>query len=264
MPDAKRACGPDDQAVPILYGIERRNVRIPKLTFTIEMFAECVEAALSVLAATAIMFAIGRDTLGEGVIALVYLVPISWATTRWGPGPGACAAVIAFLCFNFFFIPPFFTFIVGRLESWLLLIIFLAVALIVIGRIQYGLALARQREREALYMYELSAGLAMARTAEAAAKVLARHLQQLYQARLVRVSVQAADQPAGVIVTLPAARSEAGRPDLIVPLLSARSLIGEINIWRGHSPLPPADNRLIQNFAAQTAYALERLLTPAA
>jgi two-component system sensor histidine kinase KdpD len=236
-------------------------MKIPRLTFTIDMFVECVEAALLVLGTTAIMFAIGRDTLGEGVIALVYLVPISWATTRWGPGPGACAAVIAFLCFNFFFIPPFFTFIVGRLESWLLLIIFLSVALIVIGRIQYGLSLARQREREAVFMYELSAGLATTRTPEAAARVLARYLQQLYQARFVRVSVQATDQTAGAVVELPAARSETGRPDLIVPLLSTRSLIGEVTLWRGHSPLPPADNRLIQNFAAQTALALERLLT---
>ncbi|MFN8595723.1 MAG: DUF4118 domain-containing protein [Anaerolineae bacterium] len=238
-------------------------MKIPKLTFTIEMFVECIEATFVVLATTAVMFAIGRDTLGEGVIALVYLVPISWSTTRWGSGPGAMAAVIAFLCFNFFFIPPFFTFVVGRLEGWLLLIIFLVVALVVVGRIQYGLSLARRREREALFMYELSTMLSTARTTEAAARALARYLQQLYQAELVSVSVQAADQTSGTTVQMPLARSETRQPDLIVPLLSARSLIGEVHLWRGRVPLPSADNRLIQNFATQTANALERLLVPA-
>ena len=234
------------------------------LTFTIDMFIECVEATFIVIAATAIMFYIGRDTLGEAVIALVYLVPISWSTTRWGSGPGACAAVIAFLCFNFFFIPPFFTFAVGSLEGWLLLIIFLSVALVVISRIQYGLSLARAREREALFMYELSTMLATARTTDAAARALARHVQQLYQAELVRVTVQMADQTAATIVRMPSARSEAGQPDLIVPLQTSRSLIGEVCVWRGQSPLPPAESRLIQNFATQTANALERLQAPAA
>lgn len=239
-------------------------MKMPKLTFTIDMLDACVQSAFIVLAATAVMFYIGRDTLGEAVIALVYLVPISWSTTRWGPGPGACAAVIAFLCFNFFFIPPFFTFAVGSLEGWLLLIIFLSVALIVIGRIQYGLALARAREREALFMYELSTMLAAARTTEAAARALARHVQQLYQADLVRVTVQPADQSAVTIVRMPSAQSEAGQPDLIVPLQTARNLIGEVCIWRGQLPLPAAENRLIQNFATQTANALERVCVPAA
>jgi two-component system sensor histidine kinase KdpD len=232
-------------------------MKIPKLTFTIDMFVECVEATFIVLATTALMFYIGRATLGEGVIALVYLVPISWSTTRWGQGPGACAAVIAFLCFNFFFIPPFFTFVVGSLEGWLLLIIFLSVALVVIGRIQYGLAQAQAREREAIFMYELSAALATARNPEVAARTLARHLQQLYQARLVRVILQPDDH--AVTIDVPATVSETRQPDLIVPLLAARSLIGEVCLWRGHSPLPHAENRLIQNFAIQTANVLERL-----
>jgi K+-sensing histidine kinase KdpD len=233
-------------------------MKIPKLTFTFDMFAECVQAALSVIAVTLIMFFIGRDTLGEAVIGLVYLVPISWSTTRWGQGPGACAAVIAFLCFNFFFIPPFYTFTVGRLEGWLLLIIFLSVALIVIGRIQYGLSLARQREREAMFMYELSTMLATARTPEAAARTLARHVQQLYQAELVRVTVQPGDQ-AATSVLMPPAQSESGKPDLIVPLQTTHSLIGEVCVWRGQAPLPSVENRLMQNFATQTANALERL-----
>lgn len=76
------------------------------------------------LATTAVFLLIGRNVLGEGVIALLYLVPIGWSTTRWGQLSGMCAAITAFLAFNFFFIPPFLTFQIGSLEGWLMLIIF--------------------------------------------------------------------------------------------------------------------------------------------
>ena len=143
-----------------------------------------------VLATTALFLLIGRNVLGEGVIALLYLVPIGWSTTRWGQLAGMCAAVTAFLTFNFFFIPPFYTFQIGSVEGWLLLIIFLVVATLIIGRIQYGLQRAHVREREALFMYELSTALAGARTSEAVARTLARQLQQMLQASLVQVVVE--------------------------------------------------------------------------
>jgi K+-sensing histidine kinase KdpD len=34
--------------------------------------------------------------------------------------------------------------------------------------------------------------------------------------------------------------------------------MGEIGLWRGELPLPPEDNRLLQNLATQGALALER------
>ena len=98
---------------------------------------------------------IGRAELGEAVIALVYLVPVSWSAARWGQAPGICAAIAAALTFDFFFIPPFLTFTVGSLEGWLVLAIFLAVAILVVGRIQSGLTKARKSKRDALFMYEL-------------------------------------------------------------------------------------------------------------
>ena len=39
------------------------------------------------------------------------------------------AALAAALAFDFLFIPPFYTFAVGSLEGWLVLAIFLAVAM---------------------------------------------------------------------------------------------------------------------------------------
>ena len=93
------------------------------------------------------------------------------------------------MAFDFFFIPPFYTLNIGSLEGWLVLIIFLAVAILIVGRIQFGLSQARQREREAIFMYELSSALAGMRSQEAIAHTLANHMQQLYQAALVKVVI---------------------------------------------------------------------------
>src|SRR5512142_2219962 len=106
--------------------------------FRLDMLERCFLAVLMVAVTTLIMFLIGRPVLGEAVIALLYLVPIGYSTTRWGQGPGICAAVMAALSFDFFFIPPFYTFTVGSVEGWLVLIIFMIVAILIVGRIQYG------------------------------------------------------------------------------------------------------------------------------
>ncbi|HET7376315.1 MAG TPA: DUF4118 domain-containing protein, partial [Anaerolineae bacterium] len=155
-----------------------------KLQFSPMLIANCIWSMLLVIGTTALMLLIGRDALGQAVIALLYLLPIGWSTTRWGQWPGVCAAVSAFLCFDFFFIPPYYTFNVGSVEGWLVLIIFLIVAVAIIGRIQYGLSRAQQREREAIFMYELSVALAGVDRQEDVARTLARQLQQIFQAAM--------------------------------------------------------------------------------
>ena len=119
-------------------------------------------AVLTVVATTLLLLLIGLDKLGEAVIALLYMVPVVWSAARWGQGPGVAAALAAALFFDFYFIPPFYTFAVGRLEGWLVLGIFLAVAIVVVGRIQTSLSKAQKSEHEAIFMYELSNMLAAA------------------------------------------------------------------------------------------------------
>ena len=228
------------------------------LSITGELLSQCALAVLTVAATTFILLLIGRDTLGEAVIALLYLVPIGWCASRWGQGPGMCAALTAALMFDFFFIPPFYTFAVGRLEGWLVLVIFLGVAIVIVGRIQSVLSEARASERDAIFMYELSAALAGLRTQSAVAHILARQLQQMFQAALVKVIVHLEGQLPDIIVSEPRDGVGKGRPDRALPILNAWGLVGEIQLWRGYGILPPEESRLLQNFASQAAQALER------
>jgi K+-sensing histidine kinase KdpD len=201
------------------------------------------------------LFLIGRATLGEAVIALILLIPVSWSAYKWGQLPGISAALTATLCFNFLFIPPFFTFAIGSLEGWLVLAIFLAVAVIVIGRIQASLSKAH----EALYMYELSSALSNQRTPDAVAHAVAREIRMLFQASQVCVIYQPDKTLPGVVYSEPAEGCGTGKPDRIVPLYDSWGFAGEIQIWRGITiELPPTESPLLENFARQAGRAFER------
>ena len=200
------------------------------LSFTLEMFSQSALAVLSVAATTAVLWLIGRATLGEAVIALMYLVPVGWSASRWGQGPGIIAAVMAALMFDFFFIPPFYTFTVGNLEGWLVLVIFTTVAVVIVGRIQSVLSQARASERDAIFMYELSTALAGLRTQSAVAHILARQLQQMFQASSVKVIIHPGEHWPDIVAGEPRNGVSKGRPDRVLPILNAWGLVGEIQL----------------------------------
>lgn len=230
-------------------------MRKTRFSNILRLFARSGEAVLLVWVVTIPIALIGRDTLGEAVIALVYLVPVVWSAYRWGQLPGISAALTAALLFDFLFIPPFYTFAVARLEGWMVLAIFLGVATVVVERIQAGLTQAH----EAVFMYELSSALCALRTPEAVAQAAARNFQQLFQARLVNVLVHPENRMLSIVASEPVGGTGEGRPDRVLPLINNWGVVGEIQIWRGPFGIIPAeDSRLLQDFASQTARAIER------
>jgi two-component system sensor histidine kinase KdpD len=229
-----------------------------RLSVSSTIYFNCILAFLSVVVLTIPLLYIGRDTLGEAVIALLYLVPVGWSAARWGQGAGVCAAVSAALVFDYFFIPPFYTFAVGRLEGWLVLAIFLVVSIVVIGRIQSGLTKAHTSEQEALFMYEMSAALSGMRTQESVVHALATNLQLMFQAELVEVCIQPGGKAEPILTSAPPDVKGSGVPDRILPILASPGLLGEIRIWRGNGWLPAEGSRLLNNFANQASLALER------
>jgi len=112
---------------------------------------------------------------------------------------------------------------VGSLEGWLVLAIFLAVAIVVVGRIQSGLSRARASEREAIFMYELSTALAGLRTQDAVVHALPAP-QQMFLATLVQVSIQPGNQSSPIRVKAPPDGAASGKPDRVLPILAAPGL----------------------------------------
>jgi len=226
-----------------------------KIKLTPGLLTSGLKGMLIVLATTIPMWLIGRDVLGEAVIGLLYLAPIAWSASKWGQAAGMSAALTAALCFDFLFIPPFYTFAVGSLEGWLVLVIFLAIAIVVVGRIQDSLSKAR----EATFMYELSSALANARTQDAVAHTTARYIRQLFQAAQVNVTFQQSKEAHRIEVSEPQDKTPEGLPNRILPILNAWGLVGEIQIWRGeYADLPTEDSHLLRDFTSQVARAFER------
>ncbi len=226
-----------------------------RFSITLRLLRNSLLAMLAVALTTLPLFLIGRAALGEAVIALLYLLPVTWSANRWGLIPGLSAALTAGLCFDFLFIRPFFTFAIGSLEGWLVLAIFLGVAVVVVELIQASLTKAR----EAVFMYEMSASLANQRTPEAVAYAVARQVQQLFQAALVNVIFHPDKYSPSIAASEPTDGTGSGQPDRIIPILNAWGFVGEMQIWRGpFAELPAEDSRLLQNFAHQAAGAFER------
>jgi len=233
------------------------------LSISPRRIAQSLQAVAAVFALTIIMQLIGSKLLGEGVIALLYLVPIGWCTVRWGQVAGVSAALTAALSFDFLFIPPYGTFTIGSIEGWLLLFFFSAAAILVVGRIQTILLDSKNRERNATFLYEMVAAIASQQTRTGIGETIANLIQQRYMADLVQVYFDKREMSTA-IVSKAANGTEnpsRGKPDRKLPILSGPSLIGEIAIWKGDIPLPYEEDPMIQTLLRQIAAALDRAQT---
>ncbi|HRE28060.1 MAG TPA: DUF4118 domain-containing protein, partial [Anaerolineales bacterium] len=211
-------------------------------------------AIVVILAATALLQPL-RDFLGAPIAALLYLLPVGLTTWIWGLGPGIAASFSAFLAFNYFFLPPYFTLNVHRAQDLLALFVFFAVAVVInqlLGRARSSLAQAQAREREATHLYELSLALAGLHSQDAIAPVIEARAREVFGAQLVRASFVTGLNDAG------GAPPPVEPADVVIPLSTARGRLGEISLWRAALPLSSTEERLARAFASQCALALER------
>src|SRR5664279_5558887 len=118
--------------------------------------------ALLAIAASTLIFLPGRDYFAKGQWALLYLLVILFVASAAGAGPAVLAAVLAFLGWDFFFLPPYGTFVIADVKDWLALIAFLVIGVIV------GVQAGRMRDREARAMARVREAAALSRRSAAA------------------------------------------------------------------------------------------------
>jgi two-component system sensor histidine kinase KdpD len=133
----------------------RRRWRMPSLArLPIQMLA----AAASV---------IGAVIVGEGLdywlrlpnLSMIFLTAVMFCAIRFGLRSAVAASFLSFLAYNFFFIPPRFTFTVAQPEEFFALLIFLVVAIftsIVAGRARDQTLSVQDNARSTQSLYELS------------------------------------------------------------------------------------------------------------
>jgi two-component system sensor histidine kinase KdpD len=203
-----------------------------------------------------------RDRLTDPLIALLYLLPVVISTTYGGLGPGVLSALSAFLGFNYFFIQPYYSFRVHQTQDLLALMVFLVVAIVtseLVGRAQSSTAAASAREREAIWLYELSTALAGSNDDLSILRVLAGQCSRTFNTNHVQISLERSNESETLVLILPeGVVPPVQKPLRIVPIETSRGLLGEIAIWRDMPITSSTEERLLHTFASQGAVALER------
>jgi K+-sensing histidine kinase KdpD len=136
--------------------------RIPQLPVRTEKHWQqyLIDSLLAIggaLAVTGIIYAYHLYPTIPNISIVYLLVILALASTR-GRYAAILASVVAFLSFDFFLIPPYYTFVIARWEEWIGLIVFLVTALITSQlaiMTRQSVEQARLHEREATILYEV-------------------------------------------------------------------------------------------------------------
>ncbi len=121
---------------------------------------------LLVLAAIPVGLAL-HHVLNIANIAMVFLTAILFCAVLFGRGPSLFASLAAVLAYNFFFLPPIYTFTIADPENVVALFFFAVVALIASGlaaRVRGQAVAARLRAKTTDDLYQFSRKLAVAVT----------------------------------------------------------------------------------------------------
>jgi two-component system, OmpR family, sensor histidine kinase KdpD len=280
--------GSGDVDVYVISGDVAEGVRRGPLVGRPSPLVEYGRAALVVALATAVGFPI-LTYLSLTNVAMVLLLGVALVAYRYGRGPTIFAAFLSIASFDFFFVPPRFTFAVSDVSYVLTFGVMLAIALLISDltlRIRAQAETARERERRTAALYAMSRELAAMRSASDLVSAAARHIRDTFGApaqillpdgsgrlhtpvgtapayamddkeQSVATWVFGRSRVAGAGTdTLPAAQG------LYVPLVGSAGIIGVLGL---RLPDPkrfqdPAALGLLEAFAAQAALALERAL----
>lgn len=218
-------------------------------------------------------------------LVMVYLLGIVVVAMRTGRGPSLAAAVLSVAAFDFFFVPPYFTFAVTDARYLFTFAVMLVVSLVISDltvRTRAQAEAAHHREQQTAALYAMSRELAGARGVDGLLQIAARHVSEVFRTTVAvlvpdvgstlaawsgsQFTLETNDlgvarwvyehrQPAGLGTgTLPGASA------LYVPLLGSTGPVGVLGVRPEdpHAMDEPERLHQLETFAAQTALALER------
>ena len=100
-------------------------------------------------------------------LSMIFLIAVLLSAARFGVRAAIAAAVLSFLAYDFFFVPPYYQFTIAEPEEFFALVIFLAVASLVgwlAGRARDQERLARASAQATSSLFEFSRKLSGAVT----------------------------------------------------------------------------------------------------
>jgi two-component system sensor histidine kinase KdpD len=249
------------------------------------------------LVAAAIPVALGlHSVLNINNIALVFLTAILFSAVWFGRGPSLLACLVAVLAYNFFFLPPIYTFTIADPENVVALFFFAVVALIasnLAARVRGQAVAARLRAKTTDDLYQFSRKLAVAVTLDDLLWATAHQIAMMLKVRVVlllpedqhapedrtgaSIAVRAGFPPEDVLDEADLAAAKwcweknhvAGRGSdtlpgarwLFLPMRTGRGPVGVVGVIRDEEGLSllPDQQRLLDALTDQSALAIERV-----
>jgi two-component system sensor histidine kinase KdpD len=221
-------------------------------------------------------------------VVMVYLLGATFAGLRLGRGPAILTSILNVAAFDFFFVPPRFSFAITDFEYAVTFVVMLGVALTIanlMASVRQQTRVAGARERRTALLYAMSRELAGTRGLEKMARVSIRHVAETFRSEVAVLLPDAAGQlhasntegPPGVLFSdpdlsvgqwvfdhsrpaglgtdaLPAA------PALYLPLIGSQRALGVLAVRPSNTRriLLPEQRHLVETFAGQIALAVER------
>ncbi len=201
-------------------------------------------------------------------------------------GPGIVAAVASVLAFDFFFVPPYYTFAVRDVEYFITLLVLAVVALLVgtlAARLRRQVHTSRQREERLEILNRLSRKLAgisgshqLAAAAQQEVATVFKRPTRIYlpHGSMLEPVVSTTGEPAAAPQQMAVAtwayehRQKAGNatdtlpdvPAIYLPLSTPQSTVGvlAVELPTTHYLLSPDTRRLLETIAGQIGVAIER------
>jgi two-component system sensor histidine kinase KdpD len=155
---------------------------LPEKKFGIVSPLNFVISAVAVILGSLFGFLL-RDILGPINLLFLMLLPVVTIAIFLGRGPSIFAAVLSVLIFDYFFIPPYFTFAVSDVRYFLSYLMFIAFAFVIsnlASNLQYKVQQLQQSESRNTTLYELSNDLVTARSIEHVLHLMIQHTRQIF------------------------------------------------------------------------------------
>jgi two-component system sensor histidine kinase KdpD len=220
-------------------------------------------------------------------LVMLYLLGVTATGLRFGRGPSVVSAVLNVAAFDFFFVPPRFTFAVSDVQYLVTFGVMLVIALTIatlMANVRQQTRVAGARERRTALLYRMSRELAATRGTSDMARIAIKHVAEVFQCEAVlllpdsagklhaprELPVDGSYRGSDIAVaqwvldhgrragfgsdTLPAS------PALYLPLGDSRRLLGVLAVLPHNRRLVllPEQLHLLETFAGQIGVALER------
>ena len=260
-------------------GAAQRRVWLPALASNFQQYL----FAVAVVAATGLANLGLTAFSGPRVPGLVFLLAVVLLALRVGRGPVLLAGALSALAWNFFFLPPRFTFLIQKLEDAILFALYFVVAIVLgqlVARIRAQEQAERRREERAVALYEFTRDLAEAASHDEVVWQLVSQVNRVFHAPaavVLSLNDKLAPHPDG---SLTLSEKELGVADWAfrqrkaagsftdnlpgadafhLPLVTERKAFGVLAVKLPDRNLTLAQRDLLETFARQAALIFDRV-----